>query len=142
MTFSLNITQMKVCTLAYLILKMSIFSPPPIFFSVEQSTSHALPYGPINYSQVMCSSFNQTSFTLSQPPFPLYYLYIIIALASNPLLFRPLRLCRSHFSASHRTHISTKNLRLVLQHASLTSNKCVRSVGLSCTLVPQSLIYN
>ena len=56
-----------------------------IVVSVEHSPSHILPIWPINYSQVMCSSFNQTSFTLGQPLF--LYIIHISALASNPLLF-------------------------------------------------------
>ena len=42
---------------------------PKLVFSVEHSPPHVLPYWPINYSQVMCSSFNHTSFILGQPPF-------------------------------------------------------------------------
>ena len=86
---------------------MLIF-PPKMFFRSNIPLPMSYPTGQLIILKLCVSHLTRLLLSSVNPLF--LYIIHISALASNPLLFRPLLPCCGHFSSSHRTHISTKNL--------------------------------
>ena len=88
--------------------KKSIF-PKKLFFRSNIPLPVSYPTGQLIIPK-LCVPHLTRPLSSSVNPLFLYIIHIS-ALASNPLLFRPLLPSRGHFPSSHTTHnISTKNL--------------------------------